>query len=381
MVKRWNNQLIWKYLPLAITGFYDYHIKVHLDKILPPRSLIFPVTYRCNARCLMCNIWEKDRGQEMSLEDLERAFSDNLFRKIQNVNITGGEPTLRKDLNQIVGLIIDKMPELRKITLTSNGLNTDRVVNSSAEISEICSKNDIDFLVGISLDGVGEVHDEIRNSPRAFERTSETILRIQELQRLRHNNMRLSVNCTITRKNLYDLENVIDWCDRYGVHVNFIIAEFSENFYLNKDMEEQLRIKGEDKAYFMNFLERLAGEKFLFNFSAYFHSDMLEMMKNGKARAVPCIYGFDGFAFDIYGDLYYCILWDKIGNCLDKSCSSIYYDPGNIRNRKNLLREKCAKCTTSCMLEIVIGKELIKYLKFLLFHHNMRKSTVWKKWT
>jgi len=379
VVKRLSRKLIWKYLPLAITGFYDYHIKIHLNKILPPKSLIFPVTYRCNSRCLMCNIWEKEPRQEMSLEELERVFSDNLFREIQNVNITGGEPTLRKDLSQVVQLIINKMPKLGKITLTSNGLNTGRVVTSSAEISEICSKSDIDFLVGISLDGVGKVHDEIRNVPRAFERTSETILRIRELQQRPHNKMRLSVNCTITRKNLYDLENVIDWCSRHSVYVNFIIAEFSENFYSNKDVEEQLRIEGEDKAYFISFLEKLAGEKSLLNFSAYFHNDMLEIMKNNKARTVPCIYGFDGFVFDIYGDLYYCILWDKIGNCLDESCSSLYYDPKNVLYRKNSLREKCAKCTTSCMLEIVISKELIKYLKFLFFHHNMRKSIVWKK--
>jgi MoaA/NifB/PqqE/SkfB family radical SAM enzyme len=318
----------------------------------------------------MCNIWEKDRKPEISLEQLERAFSDNLFRKIQNVNVTGGEPTLQKDLSQIVQLLINKMPELRKITLTSNGLNPDRIVTSSAEISEICSESDIDFLVGISLDGVGEVHDEIRNVPRAFERTSETILRIQELQQLHRNKMRLSVNCTITRKNLHDLENVIDWGNRHSIYVNFIVAEFSENFYSNKNAEEQLRIKGKDKAYLIRFLERLAGEKSLFNFAAYFHNVMLEMMKNSKARTAPCIYGLDGFVFDIYGDLYYCILWDKIGNCLEENCSSIYYDPRNIGHRRNLLRTKCPKCTTSCMLEIVTGKELIKYLKFFFFHHK-----------
>ena len=370
MVNRLRKGLIWKYLPLAITGFYDYHIKIHFSKILPPKSLIFPVTYRCDSRCAMCTIWEKDRRQEMSLEQLERALSDNLFRKIQNVNVTGGEPTLRKDLIQVVQLIINKMPELRKITLTSNGLNTDRVVCCAAELSEICSQSNIDFLVGISLDGVGKVHDAIRNVPRAFERVRETILRIQELPQLHHHKMRLSLNCTITRKNLYDLENVSDWGRRHRVYVNFIVAEFSENFYSNKEAEEQLRITGEDKTYLISFLERLTGERSLFNFAAYFHNDMLEMMKNNKARTVPCIYGFDGFVFDIYGDLYYCILWDKIGNCLEESCSSIYYDPRNIGHRRNLLRTKCAKCATSCMLEIVTGKELIKYLKFLFFHHK-----------
>lgn len=375
MIKKANRKLAWKYLPLAISGFYDYHIKNRFSKILPPKSLIFPVTYKCNSKCLMCNIWEKEPRQEMSLEELERALSDDLFRKIQNVNITGGEPTLREDLGQIVQLLIKKMPELKKITLTSNGLNTDRVVNSSIETSEICKKSNIDFLLGISLDGIDEVHNEIRRVPRAFEKTSETILRIKKLQEHPDNRMRLSVNCTITRKNLYDLKNITDWCRRHGVHLNFIIAEFSENFYSNEEAEEQLRIEGEDKAYFIEFLEKLAAEKSLFNFSAYFYSNILEMMKNGETRTVPCIYQFDGFVFDIYGDLYYCILWDKIGNCFDGSCSSIYYDSKNILERKKLLQERCARCTTSCMLEIVIGKELMKYLNFL-FQHNINKDKI-----
>ncbi len=376
MVKKANRKLAWKYLPLAISGFYDYHVKIHLSKILPPKSFIFPITYRCDSRCVMCSIWEKQPRQEMSLEELERAFSDSLFRGIQNVNITGGEPTLRKDLSQIVHLLIKKMPELKKITLTSNGFNVDRVVNSSIEVSGICRKSNIDFLVGISLDGIDEIHNQIRRVPRAFQRTSETILRIKELQEHPHNKMRLSVNCTITRKNLYDQENIANWCKQHNLHLNFIIAEFSENFYSNQEAEEQLRIKGEDKFYLMKLIEKLAKEKSLLNFSAYFYSNMLEMMKNIKKRTVPCIYQFDGFVFDTYGDLYYCILWDKIGNCFNRSCSSIYYDAKNILERRKLLKERCARCTTSCMLEIAIGKELIKYLDFLLFHYNAGEERV-----
>ena len=376
MFKKANRRLAWKYLPQAISGFYDYHVKIHRSKILPPKSLIFPITYRCDSRCVMCSIWEKKPRQEMSLEELERAFSDNLFKRIQNVNVTGGEPTLRKDLSQIVKLLIKKMPEIKKITLTSNGFNVNRVVDSSMEISEICRKSNIDFLVGISLDGIGQVHNKIRRVPRAFERTSETILRIKELQEHPHNKMRLSVNCTITKKNLYDQENIASWCKQHNLHLNFIIAEFSENFYSNEEAEQQLRIKGEDKVYLMKLIEKLAKEKSLFNFSAYFYSNMLEMMKNIRRRTVPCIYQFDGFVFDTYGDLYYCILWDKIGNCFNRSCSSIYYDSGNILKRRKLLKERCARCTTSCMLEIVIGKELIKYLDFLLFHYNPGEERV-----
>jgi len=50
--------------------------------------------------------------------------------------------------------------------------------------------------VEISLDGPGEVHDEIRNIPRALEKTSRAILRARELQKLYHTKMRLNVICT-----------------------------------------------------------------------------------------------------------------------------------------------------------------------------------------
>ena len=56
-------------------------------------------TYRCNSHCSMCYIWKypTDPGEEVNAEDLKK-----LPGGFDNLNITGGEPTLRKDLSELV---------------------------------------------------------------------------------------------------------------------------------------------------------------------------------------------------------------------------------------------------------------------------------------
>ena len=58
------------------------------------------VTYRCNAKCHMCNIWEHPtKPSEEICPSLMEKLPDGL-----RINITGGEPTLRKDINEFFEL-------------------------------------------------------------------------------------------------------------------------------------------------------------------------------------------------------------------------------------------------------------------------------------
>ena len=54
-------------------------------------------TFRCNAKCHMCNIWKHPTkpSEEIKPELLEK-LPDGL-----RINITGGEPMLRKDIDEI----------------------------------------------------------------------------------------------------------------------------------------------------------------------------------------------------------------------------------------------------------------------------------------
>ena len=95
----------------------------------------------------MCNIWKHPRRKELSLQQIEQLLSDKLFSGIQAIDITGGEPTLREDLVQVVHVLIDMLPELKKITLSTNALDTGRVIKSCVEIAKASNKRGIDFLL------------------------------------------------------------------------------------------------------------------------------------------------------------------------------------------------------------------------------------------
>src|SRR5262245_30478289 len=74
-----------------------------------PTVVIFHCTFVCDARCEMCSNWQRgDRTEDMSLADIEKAFSSPLWKHIENANISGGEPTTRNDLVEIAGLMLEK---------------------------------------------------------------------------------------------------------------------------------------------------------------------------------------------------------------------------------------------------------------------------------
>lgn len=351
-----------KYTPLYLRGFYEYHVKKHFGT-LTPREFMFPITYQCNARCVMCNIWALPRKQELSLQQIGRLLSDKLFRGIEVVNITGGEPTLREDLVQITRALIHMLPELKKITLTTNALDTVRVVNSCVEIAQFCNKRGIDFLIEASLDGIGKTHDAVRNVPNAFRKVSETIFKIKQLSKIHH--FRLGVNTVITPINLHGIRDVYKWCRRHDINAFFTVASISENYFSNIG-KQFLKITDEDKEYLIGFLDRLLEEKSPLNFLAYYYHDLIRMIRDRQQRTTPCVFAMDAFILDAYGDMYYCMKGKKIGNCLRRSCSDIYFDPKNLAHRRKIIEKECPKCFINCFSSIALGKELANYVRFLL---------------
>jgi MoaA/NifB/PqqE/SkfB family radical SAM enzyme len=76
------------------------------------------VTYRCNARCSFCDIWEKP-SPYIKLEDVEQNLRDLKRLGVQVIDFTGGEPLLHQQIGQFLGLAHD----LGFITtLTTNGM-------------------------------------------------------------------------------------------------------------------------------------------------------------------------------------------------------------------------------------------------------------------
>lgn len=355
-----------------IRGFYEYNVLRHF-RVLPPRQLQINVTYRCNARCSMCNIWQMEPRAEMGLEDFARVLDDGIFRSIERLTLAGGEPSLRQDLIPLTELFIDKMPRLGSLTLITNGLAVERILADTKALLEICGKRKINLNISVSLDGVGQVHDEMRNIPGAFARVERCLVGLKELQA--SHPFWLGVGCVITRKNLYHLRELQDWCDERGIELGFQLVGFHETYVANVEQREELDFTAADKEYLFNLLQELATQRSPSNFMAYYWYDMLKMYRDGRPRQTPCPFAVDSFVLDAYGDVYYCLSERKIGNCLIKAmngsvaqnpCSAIYYHPENLRFREALKRSSCAHCNSGCFVNIGIKKDLKKYLWFLL---------------
>ncbi len=356
-----------------LRGFFEYNILRHL-RVLPPRQLQINVTYRCNARCAMCNIWQMPEREELDTQGFARLLEDTLFRNIERLTLAGGEPSLRRDLPALTRLFIEKMPDLASLTLVTNGLAVERILADSQAMLELCAGRGIHFNVSVSLDGVGEIHDEMRGVPGAFDRVERCLTGLKELQASAQVPFWLGASCVITRKNLYHLRELQTWCREHGIDLGFQLVGFHETYVANVERRGELDFDANDREYLFAFLEELASDRSPSNFLAYYWHDMLAMYRDGHTRQTPCPFTVDSFVIDAYGDMYYCLSERKIGNCLAKleedpslsqACSAIYYDPDNLAFRDQLTRTACQRCNSGCFVNVGIKKDLKKYLIFL----------------
>jgi cyclic pyranopterin phosphate synthase len=94
----------------------------------PLRDLRISVTDRCNFRCIYCmpkEVFGSDyqfleRSQVLTFEEITRLARIFVAQGVRKIRLTGGEPLVRKDLHQLVGMLASISPDL-DLTLTTNG--------------------------------------------------------------------------------------------------------------------------------------------------------------------------------------------------------------------------------------------------------------------
>lgn len=138
-----------------------------------PPVLNFLVTRRCDLRCRHCFFWEhleSDDSEELSLEEIAKISSH--MGPLFSLVLSGGEPFLRKDLPEIARVFHDQN-RAKLILILTDGQLTERAVESVERTLAACPESLV--TVGVSIDGVGRVHDEIRQKQGAFERAVATL--------------------------------------------------------------------------------------------------------------------------------------------------------------------------------------------------------------
>src|SRR4029453_9604422 len=108
-----------------------------------PTVLIFNCTFVCDARCTMCSNWKRgNRKEDMSLAEIDQVMDHPFWGAVENLNISGGEPTTRNDLPEMVEMFQRHLPRLRKIGINPPGLTPHRAIPMLTRIVEFCAKHD-----------------------------------------------------------------------------------------------------------------------------------------------------------------------------------------------------------------------------------------------
>ncbi|MFH2070029.1 MAG: radical SAM protein [Elusimicrobiota bacterium] len=145
----------------------------------PPEELHLEVTYRCDSRCVMCELWKKkDKKDEIKFTEIKRFVRESRYLKnVKRVILSGGEPWLRDDFVEICRFFSKASPDA-EIIILSNLMNKSIILKKLGEIFTEVPVGKI--LLGTSLDGIGTGHDRIRGKRGAYERLLNTVNTIKK---------------------------------------------------------------------------------------------------------------------------------------------------------------------------------------------------------
>ena len=164
-----------------------------------PMKLNFVVTHRCNARCVMCNIWKKAPANELTLDEIGRFFSRS--NGFSWVDISGGEIFLRDDLVDVFGVVLSNCRNLYLLHFATNGLLTSNII---ASVEKIIKLRPPKLLVTVSLDAHRDLHDKIRGVSGGYDKAVKTF---KELRRFNGPSFKVFLGMTLIEDNYREVEN------------------------------------------------------------------------------------------------------------------------------------------------------------------------------
>ncbi len=283
------------------------------------------VTYRCNAKCNMCDVWHYPTkpSEEIGL-DVIKKLPEMFF-----VNVTGGEPFVRQDLPEIVSELRMKA---KRIVISTNGYFTDRII-------ELCKKFP-DLGIRISIEGSPESNDRVRGIPDGYRWTQETLRKLQGI------GMKdIGFAMTVQDMNYKDLVWLYEMAKK--LDYEFATATLHNSHYFHK-----FDNKIENKEAVITEFERLIKEllrsrKIKEWFRAYFNFGLINYIK-GNSRLLPCEMGKDGFFLDPWGDVLACNGMDEkmpMGNLKEQSWDEIW----NSKQAQEV-RQAVKDCRKNCWM-------------------------------
>lgn len=280
------------------------------------------VTHRCNAKCIMCSSYKNPScvKNEITLEDIEKIPASRF------IQITGGEPFMRTDLEDIVGILSRKT---KRLMINTNGFFTDRIV-------DLCKKYP-SLAIRISVDGRKEVHNSIRRID-IYDRAIDSLDALKKL-----GIVDLGISFTLQENNVDELIEMYKFALNKGV--DFGVGIIHNSFYFSKDdnaIKDRDRLKDELKKLVCMQIKSKRKKDWA---RAFFNDKSIDYI-DGKPMSVKCDAGISSFTIECNGNVLPCnmtpMAW-VMGNIKEQTWDAILAS-----SEAEEINNRCRNCKLNC---------------------------------
>ena len=300
------------------------------------------VTYRCNARCTMCNRYKAPSKpeEELSIETIKK------LPPMYFTNITGGEPFIRDDLKDIVRELYKKS---ERIVISTNGFFTEKIIDLCKEFPQVG--------IRISIEGLEQTNNEIRGLEDGFNKGYATLKRLVEM------GMKdVGFGMTVQDKNANDLVPLYNLSNEFNME--FATATLHNSFYFvetNNIIHDRLKVAENFENLVNELLKSNSPKKW---FRAYFNHGLINYIFSQK-RLLPCDMSFDTFFIDPYGDVMPCNGTREkkvMGNLNNQTFEELWNS-----EKAEQVRKEVRSCDRNCWMIGSVSPAMHKYIHKPLF--------------
>lgn len=281
------------------------------------------VTFRCNQKCLMCNIWKYNNEQEKDKE-LDSAEVYKIIRRndLMWISLTGGEPFLNENIINILTLV---MLNCNLVSIVSNGSMPEYIAETVRD--SLRRPNGI-FVFSISLEGDESTHDNITGTRGSYKKAVKTI---EKLKSINSDNLHIGVEHLLSNRTDGSLKHVRELAEYYEVGLTYTREQLSP-YYHNVNGAKPAQINYPPISYSVN------------PFDVMHNLFLLGMKKQNRKL---CEAGKYSVFIDPYANLYPCLPQAPENPIMDLRETD--YVIGNIKKESEELYKKCkSPCYTPC---------------------------------
>lgn len=205
-IEKLQNEIRLKEKEINLLQVLEYRRKLYREPEL--RHLFLELTSRCNAKCDHCGSRcdAKEQGEEISTECLKKTLkeiSEHYNPADVFLNVTGGEPLMRKDFFDILEYAVGLGYNWG---MTSNGMLIDEEMVQKLEKAKMCT-------VSISIDGLEKTHELFRHVPKCYGKILHGIDLMQQSDVIQI----VQVTTVVNKMNIEELDELYKLLLEHGI--------------------------------------------------------------------------------------------------------------------------------------------------------------------